>query len=76
MDGWMIERCPLSAYGCDFNQIRVQPKGGKLQIEFDDELGVFYLKTKDKLPPPSNGYIPYLPAEIWCLIGMSFCIFV
>ena len=32
MDGWMIERCPLSAYGCEHYQIRIQPKGGKQEV--------------------------------------------
>ena len=27
MDGWLIERCPLAGYGCEFYQFRLQPKG-------------------------------------------------
>ncbi|XP_063685549.1 F-box only protein 30-like isoform X3 [Bolinopsis microptera] len=72
MDGWMIERCPLSAYGCEHYQIRIQPKGGKQEVKFDDDLGVFYLRTKEELPAPTSCYIPQLPAEIWCLIG-QYC---
>ena len=38
-------------------------------MKFDDDLGVFYLRTKEELPDPTSCYIPQLPAEIWCLIG-------
>ena len=33
MDGWMLERCPLAVYGCKHYEIRVQPKGGKHQVQ-------------------------------------------
>ena len=39
----MVERCPLSAYGCEHYQIRVQPKGGKhevsLRLLFSEGMG-------------------------------------
>lgn len=72
MDGWMVNRCPLAVYGCEYNQIRVQPKGGKQEVKFDEDIGVFHLRSKEELPPPLPANLPKLPAEIWCLIG-QYC---
>eukprot|EP00116_Pleurobrachia_bachei_P010430 sb/3470692/ len=72
MDGWLIERCPLAGYGCEFYQFRLQPKGGRYVVKFDDVLGVFYLESKTPLPLPPSTPVPDLPSELWCLIG-QYC---
>ena len=40
-----------------------------VQVKFDEDIGVFHLRSKEELPPPLPANLPKLPAEIWCLIG-------
>ncbi|XP_065654206.1 F-box only protein 40 isoform X4 [Hydra vulgaris] len=32
LNDWMVQRCPLAAYGCPYSQIRLKPKGRKVCV--------------------------------------------